>query len=353
MHKSNEANKIINSSKDTCCAGEASLQFVFGVRGFLRTRATSWLHYRSCRLIPSWAWLETALTTSWPSNAQTWECVSSTGSRPFLLKTEAATTDEGWDCCCRLLLAQISIAELGGSEQRLAPLGMGALKAVARKSFGEEKKFVSPGASLASSFTVRCLDSCVSLLREGRCVLQNSIALVLFITLYSVIELGSVLTMYTAGKNLTDAQVRFRPKSFICVSLTLSLFLKERMQSVCARQVRVSSVHVGGLGHDSSAFARTLASRGSFLAVNGSPSQEFVCKTHSDFSARAGGRSCFRPSLRVSFCFYVSLWARSASVLLLSVNSSAGCASAVLSSGCLRGLSPDSARGPANLQPRT
>ncbi|KAL8454417.1 hypothetical protein Emag_001444 [Eimeria magna] len=63
------------------------------------------------------------------------------------------------------------------------------------------------GASLASSFTIGKLSSCVALLREGRCVLQNSISTVVFITLYSIIELSSVVCLYRLAGNLTDSQV--------------------------------------------------------------------------------------------------------------------------------------------------
>ncbi|KAL8428550.1 hypothetical protein Efla_003321 [Eimeria flavescens] len=81
-----------------------------------------------------------------------------------------------------------------------------------------------PGASLASSFTIRNLSSCVALLREGRCVLQNSISTVLFITLYSIIELSSVVCLYRLAGNLTDSQYMWVD---LLTIMPLSLFLSQ------------------------------------------------------------------------------------------------------------------------------
>ncbi|KAL8270427.1 hypothetical protein Esti_005656 [Eimeria stiedai] len=81
------------------------------------------------------------------------------------------------------------------------------------------------GASLASSFTIGNLSSCVALLREGRCVLQNSISTVVFITLYSIIELSSVVCLYRLAGNLTDSQ-QYMWVDLLTI-MPLSLFLSQ------------------------------------------------------------------------------------------------------------------------------
>ncbi|OEH79342.1 putative cation-transporting ATPase [Cyclospora cayetanensis] len=80
------------------------------------------------------------------------------------------------------------------------------------------------GASLAAYFTIPKLSGCVELLREGRCVLQNSINTVLFITLYSLIQLTSVVCLYQLGGNLSDAQYMWID---LLTIMPLSLFLSQ------------------------------------------------------------------------------------------------------------------------------
>ena len=97
----------------------------------------------------------------------------------------------------------------------------------------------------------------MALLREGRCVLQNSISTVLYITLYSIIELFSVVCLYKLGTNLTDAQVSITRR---CCSLWLLVLADAAValagdSPCCCSPLAAAAAAAAAAGHTAAATA--------------------------------------------------------------------------------------------------